>query len=128
MHRRFFLVHMNTLTLLSSYCLLVSSAGNLCKQFGPRSGQTKCWALSGFKLFDTLMVFLDFFFEKVNFENQQTTKNHEKLPITACQKCRLKFSLLPFTAIDFNMYANCMDPGQDTKDGVVLFGSTLILL
>ena len=25
-------------------CLLVSSAGNLCKQFGPRSGPTKCQA------------------------------------------------------------------------------------
>ena len=26
-------------------CLLVSSAGNLCKQFGPRSGPTKCLGL-----------------------------------------------------------------------------------
>ena len=25
-------------------CLLVSSADNFCKQFGPRSGQTKCWS------------------------------------------------------------------------------------
>ena len=39
-------------------CLLLSSASNLCKQFGLRSGRTKCWACSWFKLFDTLMVFL----------------------------------------------------------------------
>ena len=36
--------------------LLVSSADNLCKQFGPRSGS---------KLFDTLIVFLKEFFLKV---------------------------------------------------------------
>ena len=33
------------------------------------------------KLFDTLLVFLKEFFEKVDFEkNQQTTKKHAKLP------------------------------------------------
>ena len=52
-------------------CLLMTSADNLCKQFGPRSG---------FKLFDTLMVILKELFEKVDFEkNQQTTKKHGKL-------------------------------------------------
>ena len=40
---------------------LVSSTDDLCKQFGPRSGPTKCLALSGYELFDTLMVFLIFF-------------------------------------------------------------------
>ena len=35
---------------------LLSSADKLCKQFGPRSGLTKCWAWSGSKLFDTLIV------------------------------------------------------------------------
>ena len=50
----------------------VSSADNLCKQFGPRSGPTKCWALPGL---------LKELFEKDNFEiNQQTTKKHAKLP------------------------------------------------
>ena len=39
-----------------NYCLRVSSADNLCKQFGPRSGTTFCPA----KLFDTLIVFKDF--------------------------------------------------------------------
>ena len=61
--------------------LLVSSADDLCKQIGPRSGPTKCRAWSWSKLFDTLMVFLKEFFEKVQIEkNQQTTKKHEKLP------------------------------------------------
>ena len=32
------------------------SCDKLCKQFGPRSGPTKCWAWSGSKLFDTRMV------------------------------------------------------------------------
>ena len=61
--------------------LLVAPADNFCKQLGPRSGPTKCRALSWSKLFDTLMVFLKESFEKVDFEkNQQTTKKHEKLP------------------------------------------------
>ena len=58
-----------------------SSADNLDKQFGPRSGPTNRRAWSGSKLFDILMVFLKEFFQKVNFEkNRQTTKKHEKLP------------------------------------------------
>ena len=68
-------------------CLLVSSADDLCKQFGPRSGPTKCRAWSGSKLFDTLMIFLKEFFKKVNFEkNQQTAKKHAKSP----KCCKLK--------------------------------------
>ena len=51
---------------------LLSSADNLCKQIVPRP--TECSSWSGFKMFDTLIVFLKEFFEKVNFEkNQQTT-------------------------------------------------------
>ena len=58
-----------------TFCLLVSCADTLCKQFRPRTGPTKCRAWAWSKLFDTLMVFLKEFFEKVNFEkNQQTTK------------------------------------------------------
>ena len=45
----------------SSLCLPVSSADNVCKQFGPRSGS---------KLFDILIVFLKDFFQKVNFEKK----------------------------------------------------------
>ena len=56
----------------------MSSAHNLVKQFGPRSGPTNRGALSGSKLFDILMVFLKEFFQKINFEkNRQTTKKHE---------------------------------------------------
>ena len=60
---------------------MLVSANKLCKQFGPRQGLTTSQACSGSKLFDTQMVFLEEFFEKVNFEqeNQQMTKMHAKL-------------------------------------------------
>ena len=71
-------------------CLLVLSFDDLCKQFGSRSGpmirQTNrhfCQAGSGSKLFDTLMVFLKYFFLKKVFflkKNQQTTNKHAKIP------------------------------------------------
>ena len=65
------MIYIKTTTLY----LQVSSADNLCKQFGPRSGPTKHRAWSESKLFDTLVVFLKVFFEKVDFEkDQQTTK------------------------------------------------------
>ena len=54
-------------------CLLMTSADNLCKQLGPRSGP-KCRAISESKLFGTPMVFLKEFFEKVDFEKNQMTK------------------------------------------------------
>ena len=60
--------------------LLVLSADNLCKHFGPRSRPIKCQSLSGSKLFDTLIVFLKFFFEKIDFEkSQQTTAKVQKI-------------------------------------------------
>ena len=60
----------------NSFCLL----NNCCKQYGSSLGLTKLQTLSGFKLFATLMVFLNFF-EKVDFEkNQHGRKNHGKLP------------------------------------------------
>ena len=51
---------------MSTLCLLVSSADNLWKQFGPRPGPTK----PGSNLFDTQMLFQNFFFEKVDFEKK----------------------------------------------------------
>ena len=45
------------------FVLRLSSADNLCKQFGPRLGPTECWSLSGSKPFDTLIVFLNEFLE-----------------------------------------------------------------
>ena len=44
------------------------SDDDLCKQFGPRSGTTKCGAWSGCKLFDSLIVFLKEFLEKVDLK------------------------------------------------------------
>ena len=52
--------------------LLVLSADNICKQFVSRPGPTKCRASSGFKLFDTLIVFMKEFFEKVDFEKAKS--------------------------------------------------------
>ena len=46
----------------------MSSTDNLCKQFGSRSGPTKCRALSGSKLFDALMVVLKEIIENDNYE------------------------------------------------------------
>ena len=62
---------------LATFSLLVSSADNLCKQFGPRPGLTKSRAWSGDNLFDTWMIFLKEFFEKVDFEKKkkQTSKS-----------------------------------------------------
>ena len=51
----------------------MSSADNFCKQFGPRSGLTKCQAWSGSNLLDTLMVFL-----KINFWKGQFWKKINK--------------------------------------------------
>ena len=53
---------------LLSLCLLVPSADSLCKQFGPRSGLTKRQVCSGYKLFDSLRVFLKEFFERFILE------------------------------------------------------------
>ena len=56
--------------LFLTLCLQVSSADNFCKQFGARSGPTKCPAWSGSKLFDTLLLFLKEFFENIDFEKK----------------------------------------------------------
>ena len=89
----------------------MSSAGNLCKQIGPRSGwqnvepdldpKTKCRAWSGSKLFDTLMVFWKGFFWKVDFEknhekNQQATTEHGKLPSMQQVKSDFGYHRWPF--------------------------------
>ena len=50
------------------------SADNLCKQFGPRSGPTKCQACSGFKLFDNSDGIPVRIFQKDDFENNQMSR------------------------------------------------------
>ena len=54
----------------------MSPADNLCKQFGPRSGPTKCQAWSGSKLFDILRVFLKDVFEKCNWWKNNSEKTN----------------------------------------------------
>ena len=57
-----------------------SSADNFCKQFGPRSGLTKCRAL-----FDTLMIFLKEIFEKVDLEK---ISRRQKKSVKITQKAK----------------------------------------
>ena len=49
----------------------MSSTDDLCKQFGPRSGPTFCWARYGSNLFDTLMIFLKEFFDNKGNDDEQ---------------------------------------------------------
>ena len=75
-----------------------SSADNLCKQFGPRSGPTECRSRSGPKQLDTLMVFLKVFFEKVNFEiSEQTTDFKRMKNYPACKELRATSQESSFT-------------------------------
>ena len=56
----------------------LSTTDNLCKQFGPRSGQTDFRAWSRSKRFDNVMVFLKFFLEKVDFEKKKVSADVKK--------------------------------------------------
>ena len=67
--------------------LNLSSADNLCKQFGTRSGPTNCRAWSGSKLFDTVGILKRIFWRSKFWKNLQTTKYHENYP--ACKELRL---------------------------------------
>ena len=89
--------------------LLVSSSDNLCKQFGPRSGPTKCRAWSGSKLFDTLMVFIKEFFIKVDFEKiSRRQKSMQNIP--ACRvkvhSARVLNSNSPTSCVLFGWYGS----------------------
>ena len=63
-------IHRFSQVLVREYNFFNSSSAdslvNLCKQFGHRSDPTKRRAYSVSKLFDTLMVFLNFFSDKVD--------------------------------------------------------------
>ena len=56
-----------------THFLLVPSAENICKQFGPRPGS---------KLFDTLIIFLKEFFENTDFGKIQQTTKKSGVPLT----------------------------------------------
>ena len=73
---------------LESGDLVMPSADNLYKQFGPRSGE--CWSWYGSKLFDTLMVFLKDFLKKLISRRQQ---KYQKLP--ACKEWKYLWNSPP---------------------------------
>ena len=58
--------------------LLLSSVDNLCKQFGSSSGSLKCPSSSRSRQFDTLILFLKEFFEKVDFEKKSAEDREKK--------------------------------------------------
>ena len=63
----------------------LSSADNLFKQLGPRS---ICRSWSGYKLFDTLIVFLKEVFEKAYFDKKSADDNISMKNYPACRvKC-----------------------------------------
>ena len=60
---------------------MVPSADNFRKQFGTRSNLTFCQAWPGSNLFETLMIFLNFFLKmSILKKNQQTTKSKKNNP------------------------------------------------
>ena len=98
-----------------SYMSYQVSADNICKQFGPKLGLTKCQVWSVSNQFDTLMVFLKEFFEEINFEKKsaddkiceklysmQSETGIEKLLVSADRK----YWRLLIT------FANSLDPNQ----------------
>ena len=56
-----------------TFCILVSSADNLLKQFRPRSAPTYRPTWSGSNLLDTLMVVLKEFFKKFILKKKSAT-------------------------------------------------------
>ena len=82
----------------------LSSADNLCKQFGLRSGPTQCRSWSRSKLFDSLIVFLKEFLKKVG----RRQKNHKKI-YPACKELRnLIAKLMKVWYILHRIWSDCM--------------------
>ena len=76
------------------YFIFLSSADNLCKQFGPRSAPTECLSWSGFywswswsKVFDTLALMFMKKIEKANFEKKKKSADGNKC-MTNHQVCK----------------------------------------
>ena len=89
----------------------MSSADNLGKQFGPRSGATKCQALSGSKLFDTLMVFLKQFFKKVDFEKKISRQQKKAWNLPRRQRVKtkaFKWRLSSYVTLAFGSLLNIL--------------------
>ena len=74
---------LSVLTWAQIVCNVISrlSADNLCKQFESKSRPTERRSWPGFKLFDTLIMFLKEFFEKIIFEKKtaddKSMKNYQ---------------------------------------------------
>ena len=85
--------------------LLVSSADNLCKQFGPRSGPSKFRPWSGFKLFQRSDCVAERIFWKCLFwKYQQTTKGHAKFPQHAKTTVNGLYQLESLTLMHFQCF------------------------
>ena len=104
----------------------MSSADNLYKQFGPRSGPTKCRAWSGPKLFDTLMVFLKEFFEKVDFEiSSRRQKSMQNYIVGKGIKYLFTYILsIVVLKMPYAYYVCCIlaEIGQFKKEDVIILG------
>ena len=73
-------IYLKIYNLPLTICLLMSSAENLCKQYGPRSGPTTCRARSGSNMFDSLMVILKEFFKNVDLKKKSADNYKIKAP------------------------------------------------
>ena len=89
-------------------CFLVSSADNVCKKLGPRSGPTKRRACSGSNRFLTQMVFLKDFFQNKWFwkisRRQKGLQNYhpwgkELLTYTYSYRARENEVLIGYTCV-----------------------------
>ena len=81
------------------------SADNLSKQFGSRSGPTKCRARSGYKLFDTLMVFLKEFSKKLILKRSAANK----------KACRILMEVNLWHVCAFFLFFNFLHAGKFLK-------------
>ena len=71
-------MHINVSKCLT-YLFLAGSNFYLCKQFLPRLELTECLPWSGFKLFDTLIVFLMFL---------KSADDNKSIKYTACKESK----------------------------------------
>ena len=87
---------------------LVLSADKLWEQIGPRWCPKEYQARSGSNLFDTQMVFLKDFFEKLIWKNQQTRRWIMK-NCPGCKELTIYFIIVPLTPLKYNLYENIME-------------------
>ena len=91
-----------------TFITLVSSADKLCEQIGPRWCPKEYRAWSGSNLFDTQMVFLKIFFEKVDLKKSADEKKIMK-NCPGCKELTIYFIRNPLTPLKYNVYENIME-------------------